>query len=133
MERERDWGVEPQPFRCLLIMCFLQIHTNYSELRHFGELDFSQLWIFHLLKKANDFGSCEIKYRFLTTFVNFLVLKRLVSVLRLGLGKLNWQLTFSRGIICAFLPVCRTRFLRIYSMLSQMNVWRSVVVFNHHY
>ena len=32
-------GIEPQLFRSLLMLCFLQINTNHSELHHFGEHD----------------------------------------------------------------------------------------------
>ena len=130
---DRGWRIEPQPFTCLLMLCFLQINTNHSELHNFGAHDCQPAMNFSFAEKGIWFQQLRNQIVNSEYFHEFSYPATIGLSLEIGLGSTFFVIGFLVMYLLCFLAGWSSQDQKnLPQFFSQMNVWKRVVVLSHY-
>ena len=100
---DRDWGIELQPFMCLLMLWFLQINTDHSEFHHFWAHDCQPAMNFSFAEKGKWFQQLRNQIVNSDYFHEFSCPATIGLSFEIGLGNTFLAVDFlARYLLCFF-------------------------------
>ena len=129
---DRGLGIEPQLFICLLVLCFIQIITNHSELHHFRAHDYQPAMNFSFAEKCK--WSQQLRNQIVNSnyFHEFSCPATIGLSHVIGLWNTFFAIDFLVMYLLCFLAGWSNKVLTNLSKFFQMKVWKRVVVLNHY-